>query len=190
MAKIVRHEESLGRADLILPIYLVTTPVLERPALLRADELASKIQSRQRYDWSDRADLPLTDLQVKRGVREVSEKIAAAITRTDPSFVRGSSSERDSEFRRISEIVEREQTGQRGDNIVPKSVLWVDDRPDNNISERRAMEAYNLSFDLAKSTGEALAKLGKKRYDLIISDMSRPPDARAGYTLLQTLRAG
>ena len=52
------------------------------------------------------------------------------------------------------------------------------------------MEAYNITFDLAESTGEALAKLNKKRYDLIISDMGRPPDPRAGYTLLQILRSG
>ena len=52
------------------------------------------------------------------------------------------------------------------------------------------MEEYNITFDLAESTGEALAKLNKKRYDLIISDMGRPPDPRAGYTLLQILRSG
>lgn len=35
-------------------------------------------------------------------------------------------------------------------------VLWVDDRPDNNIHERRAFEAVGLSFTLARSTSEAL----------------------------------
>jgi hypothetical protein len=44
---IIQHEKSLGRDDLILPIYFVTAPVLERPELLKDDTLASEIGSRQ-----------------------------------------------------------------------------------------------------------------------------------------------
>lgn len=33
-----------------------------------------------------------------------------------------------------------------------------------------------------------MEKLARRSYDLIISDMGRPPDARAGYTLLDRLR--
>jgi CheY-like chemotaxis protein len=50
------------------------------------------------------------------------------------------------------------------------------------------MAAYNLEFVLATSTGEALAALRTQRFDAIISDMGRPPDARAGYTLLEAVR--
>jgi DNA-binding NtrC family response regulator len=42
---------------------------------------------------------------------------------------------------------------------------------------------------LASSTEEALALVSSQRIDAIISDMGRPPDARAGYTLLDELRA-
>ena len=69
------------------------------------------------------------------------------------------------------------------------TVLWVDDRPHNNIYERRALEALGVSFVLALSTEEALEKVGQQRFDLIISDMGRPTDALAGYTLLDKLRA-
>jgi len=68
-------------------------------------------------------------------------------------------------------------------------VLWVDDRPENNQHERAALEALGISVELSISTREALDKvetLGP--YDVIISDMGRPPDARAGYTLLDSLR--
>ena len=64
----------------------------------------------------------------------------------------------------------------------------MDDRPDNNIIERRSMAAYNLDFVLSESTEEALAQTRTGHYDAIISDMGRPPDARAGYTLLEALR--
>ena len=69
------------------------------------------------------------------------------------------------------------------------TVLWVDDRPNNNIHERQALEALGVSFELAKSTDEALDALKRQSFDAIISDMGRPPDPRAGYTLLDKLRA-
>ena len=50
------------------------------------------------------------------------------------------------------------------------------------------MAAYNIDFVLAQSTGQALAELRKQQFDAIISDMGRPPDSRAGYTLLEAVR--
>jgi CheY-like chemotaxis protein len=67
--------------------------------------------------------------------------------------------------------------------------LWVDDRPDNNIYERQSLEALGVRFVLAKSTDDALAKIASQRFDVVISDMGRPPDPVAGYTLLERLRA-
>jgi CheY-like chemotaxis protein len=69
------------------------------------------------------------------------------------------------------------------------TVLWVDDRPDNNVHERQALEAVGISFVLSTSTEDALDQIGRQTFDLIISDMGRPPDPRAGYTLLDKLRA-
>ena len=67
-------------------------------------------------------------------------------------------------------------------------VLWVDDRPDNNRYERQALEALGVRFTLSISTEDALERLRRQKFDLIISDMGRPPDQHAGYTLLDTLR--
>ena len=69
------------------------------------------------------------------------------------------------------------------------TVLWVDDNPNNTSYERQALEALGVSFVLAISTDEALNKISRQRFDAIISDMGRPPDARAGYTLLDKLRS-
>ncbi|MBO0821025.1 MAG: response regulator [Nocardiopsaceae bacterium] len=68
-------------------------------------------------------------------------------------------------------------------------ILWVDDRPGNNRYERQAFEALGMRVDLSTSTEDALSRLGRRHYDLIISDMGRPGDARAGYTLLDRLRS-
>jgi len=67
-------------------------------------------------------------------------------------------------------------------------VLWVDDHPQNNRYERQALEALGIRIDLSTSTDSALEMAREAAYQLIISDMARPPDNRAGYTLLDALR--
>jgi CheY-like chemotaxis protein len=68
------------------------------------------------------------------------------------------------------------------------TILWVDDHPGNNAYERQSMEALGITFVLATSTDDALDKIKRYHFDAIISDMGRPPDAKAGYTLLESLR--
>lgn len=188
MNQFITHEKSLGRDDLILPIYFVTAPVLERPELLKDDMLASEIGSRQRYDWRVQADLPPNDPQIRRAVRELAEKIATAIARTSGPTPASAPARRgdgaDDEDSTLVRSLGPEREKKKGRKVV----LWVDDRPDNNIIERRSMAAYNIDFVLAQSTGQALAELRKQQFDAIISDMGRPPDPRAGYTLLEAVR--
>lgn len=71
-----------------------------------------------------------------------------------------------------------------------KRVLWVDDKPSNNIYERQAFEAQGIEFDLALSTSEALEKFAKNKYTAIISDMGRKEGPQEGYVLLDKLRSG
>jgi CheY-like chemotaxis protein len=68
-------------------------------------------------------------------------------------------------------------------------VLWVDDRPENNVYERRAFEAVGLKFSLALSTAEALAAMKRQRFAAVISDMGRKEGPREGYVLLDAMRA-
>ena len=68
------------------------------------------------------------------------------------------------------------------------TILWVDDRPNNNLYERQALEALGITFVISTSTEDALVKLKSRKFDAIISDMGRPPDDQAGYTLLDGLR--
>lgn len=67
-------------------------------------------------------------------------------------------------------------------------VLWVDDRPDSNVYERRAFESIGLSFTLALTTQEALERLNKNKFGAIISDMGRQEGPREGYALLDAIR--
>lgn len=68
-------------------------------------------------------------------------------------------------------------------------ILWVDDRPENNVFERQALEAMGLEFTLALSTQEALQVLATRKFAAIISDMGRKEGAKEGYVLLEAVRA-
>lgn len=69
-------------------------------------------------------------------------------------------------------------------------ILWVDDRPENNEYERRAMESMGLQFTLARSTDEAMRILSAHRFAAVISDMGRQEGPREGYRLLDLIREG
>jgi CheY-like chemotaxis protein len=68
-------------------------------------------------------------------------------------------------------------------------VLWVDDQPENNQYERRALRAVSITITVTLSTGDALARLQSGTYDAVISDMGRGMLQRhAGYMLLEKMR--
>jgi CheY-like chemotaxis protein len=196
LQKFILHEKDLGRNDLILPIYFVTTPALENPDQGDSDPLAQQIRtlaleinSRQRRDWRSNADLPIDNPKVKKEVLSLSAAIAQAINRAK-------SVDLSPQANRIRDIQFTEGAGNIKAELADtpaatahKLVLWVDDRPDNNIRERAAMEEYNIKFVLAQSTEDAIRLMKSSApFDAIISDMGRPPDARAGYTFLKAVR--
>lgn len=95
----------------------------------------------------------------------------------------------------IVNVVRRATNPMTVQRIAGAQLLWVDDRPENNIYPIRAMEAVGIQVTLSRSTEDALEKLRSRAYDVIISDMGRQPpdskapyDSRAGYTLLDILR--
>jgi CheY-like chemotaxis protein len=90
--------------------------------------------------------------------------------------------------REIADVVGQAVDPRRARRLDRARVLWVDDKPSNNVYERRSMEAMGIRFDISTSTEEALDKLETAKYDVIISDMGRPPDNRAGYTLLDKMQ--
>jgi CheY-like chemotaxis protein len=68
-------------------------------------------------------------------------------------------------------------------------ILWVDDRPENNVHERQAFEAQGLQFKLALSTDEAIEKLKQEKFAAVISDMGRKEGPQEGYVLLEKMRS-
>lgn len=69
-----------------------------------------------------------------------------------------------------------------------KEILWVDDRPENNVYERNTLEQYGLTFTLALSTEQALHYMELNKFALIISDLGRKEGKYEGFVLLDAIR--
>lgn len=67
-------------------------------------------------------------------------------------------------------------------------ILWVDDHPENQKYERKALGAIGISFVLARNTQEAISELASQRFNVVITDFKRADDARGGYTLLDEVK--
>ena len=74
------------------------------------------------------------------------------------------------------------------ENLTGKSILWVDDNPSNNRLLVRTLERLGLDVEQAISTDTGLLAMQVRRFDLVISDMGRGANMRAGYDLLKAIR--
>jgi CheY-like chemotaxis protein len=116
---------------------------------------------------------------------EAAANLAAAAATAPPDPDKASASEA---AKHAAEVVAESLLRTPARRARKSRILWVDDNPENNAAIRRSFEALGIEVASATSTEEALTALGSKRFDLVISDMGRPPDGRAGYTLLSEMR--
>ncbi|MEY4980051.1 MAG: hypothetical protein RLZZ352_2321 [Pseudomonadota bacterium] len=94
----------------------------------------------------------------------------------------------ESQLREIVDVVSNASKKSRSEKWKNR-VLWVDDRPENNVYERQAFEAQGIEFSLALSTNDALEQIQTNKFAAIISDMGRKEGPQEGYVLLEKLRA-
>ncbi|MDO9707761.1 response regulator [Paracraurococcus lichenis] len=69
-----------------------------------------------------------------------------------------------------------------------KRLLWVDDTPSNNDYLVRAFRDLGVDVVLAKSTQEGENALASESFDVVITDMSRPPEGEAGLAFAKKIR--
>ena len=78
--------------------------------------------------------------------------------------------------------------------LLPKRILWVDDKPVNNVIERGTLGKAGIDVVAVESTVDALSELTKSAFDLVISDMGRIENgtfnATAGIDLIKQLKTG
>jgi CheY-like chemotaxis protein len=90
---------------------------------------------------------------------------------------------------RIRQTLDRAFTPKTAEHLTGKAVLWADDNPANNELAVRAFTKLGLDIVQAASTEAAIEALQRRNFDLVISDMGRGEDLRAGYDLLGRIRA-
>ena len=82
MTEFLEHERSLERDDLVLPVYFVTSPKLEKPEEQARDPLAVEVAKRQMYDWREQALIPLQEGTSRKAMITLAGQIAGRIQRT------------------------------------------------------------------------------------------------------------
>jgi CheY-like chemotaxis protein len=183
----LEHERALNRDDLILPIYFVASAKVEKEEEKDKDPLVKELVKRQMFDWRENAYVPLQDPAAHKPMLELARRIGKAIERLDgaEAVTRGAET-----GVRIPSLKLDSELNLKREVISPHVVLWVDDNPDNNKWERHALESYGVRFLLALTTDEAVRSLQERGDSVaaIISDLGRPGDREAGFTLLEKLR--
>ncbi len=125
-------------------------------------------------------------LVMERRVEAAISLTAAAYKQMGERTGEGLSSE---QMQDITRSVDRVVTQRAIKRFADARILWVDDHPENNVYERLSFESLGIKVDVARATAEALEKVRAGRtFEVIISDMGRPDDREAGYTLLRALR--
>lgn len=186
-------EPSLAEAE--LP-QIVQGDVWERRISKIADRAKEVLaqSADARTQEPSRKNTPVSQLTVEQLEKMLlgAVSLAAAATKEKPaptSFEEVGMAMRSAAGKVLAGFQASEAASGEGRRDWYRQVLWVDDRPANNVYERQAMESMGLEFTLALSTDEALQVLAKRKFAAIISDMGRREGPREGYVLLEAVRS-
>src|SRR5215207_3488799 len=89
----------------------------------------------------------------KRQQIEAATLLGAAAARQDATS--GDAQAAGKNAQEITNVIAEAVTPQAIRRLSGARVLWVDDRPENNIYERRSLEALGIGFTLSTSTEDA-----------------------------------
>jgi F-box protein 11 len=114
VSRFLERERQLGRGDLILPVYYVTTPEMDEPGRRDADELARVLAERQYADWRELRFEPFTAPVVRRALAQLASRLRASFWHPPPA--KSSASKADTGSTKAKNAVATEQTdsGQPG----------------------------------------------------------------------------
>lgn len=115
---------------------------------------------------------------------EAAASLGAAVAGKTGDTVKEKTLQHEDKARDIADLVSQVINPREIRRLSQTSILWVDDNPFKNVRERRLFESLGMRVSISTSTEDALEKIRVYNYDVIISDMGRPPDSHAGYTLL------
>ncbi|MGD0609348.1 MAG: right-handed parallel beta-helix repeat-containing protein [Streptosporangiaceae bacterium] len=79
------RERQLGRDDLILPVYYVSTPQIDDPGRRDTDPLANALAARQHADWRELRFEPATSPVARRAIAHLATRMRDTFWRTPAS---------------------------------------------------------------------------------------------------------
>ncbi len=79
LEQFLARENSMDRADLILPIYYITFELLNDPIRQAADPLVKAIAARQLEDWRELRHEPFTAPAVRQRIKRIANDLASAL---------------------------------------------------------------------------------------------------------------
>jgi orotate phosphoribosyltransferase len=80
LQRFLEREKTLGRDDLVFPVYYVETPLLKDKSLRAKDELAKIIASRQCVDWRELRSVDLNSKQARKAIEKMAIKIRKVLS--------------------------------------------------------------------------------------------------------------
>jgi hypothetical protein len=83
--RFLARERELGRQDLILPVYYVSTPELDDPKQREGDELAAVLAARQYADWRELRFEPFTSPAVRRALAQLASRMRDSFWHQPPT---------------------------------------------------------------------------------------------------------
>ncbi len=70
----------------------------------------------------------------------------------------------------------------------PLRVLWVDDNPDTVLYESGVLQNLGMMVEFAKNSVNAMERLGREKFQIVISDIHRGDKATAGLDFMHELQ--
>lgn len=142
-----------------------------------AGYLWTRLRFRVLLEWSDRTAAEASKVK----------SIAAHLRVAN----QGGKGPRDSDAELVK-IAESAVSSARGVTTPQAGILWADDHPENNTSLVQALTQLGIGVDLALSTDEALRRLQRGGYALVITDLGRrendAENPMAGLDLIRGMR--
>jgi CheY-like chemotaxis protein len=129
-----------------------------------------------------------TSLYAPKDFRDEQNFVRTAALIAAATFKSDAAGPRAIDINAILQTVDAQYHARQGRD-TSRRLLWVDDRPENNVLEREAFESAGFEITLALSTTQALQATQGTNFAAIISDMGRKEGPREGYNLLETLRS-
>jgi hypothetical protein len=82
LSSFMSREHDANSRDLILPIYLVTSDVIENENKTNKDDLIKKLSERQWFDWRPYIDMPLDDPRARQAIMHFANGIQGVLDRS------------------------------------------------------------------------------------------------------------